>query len=77
MKGFQIVAMKTLADNKVELKVKDDYNPDIMNKLGANPPPGFKVQPMVKIGNEWKLGGSTRLYTASWDEKGQIQTYTP
>jgi hypothetical protein len=77
VKGFQIVAKKILTDDKVELKVRDDYNPEIMKKLAANPPPEYMVQPMVKIGDEWKLGGSTREWTASWEKTGQIQTYSP
>ncbi len=35
------------------------------------------IQPMVKVGNEWKLGGSTRGYEADWEKDGQIQTLTP
>ena len=76
-KGFQIVAKKILADDKVELKVKDDYDPEMMKQLTPHLPPEFMVQPMVKVGDEWKLGGSTRGHTDIWDADGQIQTFTP
>ena len=67
------VAKKLLSDEKVELKVRMD----------ADPLPGaakerleFSFQPQVKIGTEWKLGGSTRMYQDDWEREGQIQTVT-
>lgn len=77
VKGFQIVAKKILARDKVELKTRDDYNLEAMKKLAAPLPPEYMIQPMVKINGEWKLGGSTREWTPNWDTTGQIQTYTP
>jgi RNA polymerase sigma factor (sigma-70 family) len=73
-KGMQIVARKVLADDKVELKVKHDSDPIPGRPSELSP---FRIQPMVKVGNEWKLGGSTRGYTAAWDSNGQIQTLAP
>lgn len=68
LKGIQFLAKKVLADDKVELKVNLDIDP------GTKP---FHIQPMVKVGNEWKLGGSTREYSPSWEQNGQIQELTP
>jgi RNA polymerase sigma factor (sigma-70 family) len=77
MKGLQIVARKVLSDDKVELKFKQDFDPKMWKQITQAPAPEYLLQPMVKIGDEWKLGGSTRSYTASWDTDGQIQTFTP
>jgi hypothetical protein len=77
VKGFQIIAKKVLADDKVELKVRDDYDLETMKKLTSNLPPDYMVQPMVRVGNEWKLGGSTRGYQNGWENDGQIQTFVP
>lgn len=72
-KGIQIAAKKTLAENRVELKVKADSAP-----LPNSPAmPEFVIQTMVKIGNEWKLGGSTREHRDEWERDGQIQTLSP
>jgi RNA polymerase sigma factor (sigma-70 family) len=71
--GMQIVARKTLAEDRVELKVKMDADP--MPNSGAKTPPFF-IQPMVRVGTEWKLGGSTRGYRDTWDQDGPIQAYT-
>ena len=67
---MQIVARKTLGEDKVELKVKMDADPLPDSK--ADMPP-FLIQPMVKVGNEWKLGGSTRGYQPEWDDGTQRQ----
>jgi hypothetical protein len=55
-KGMQILARKTLGEDRVELKVKMDADP--LPESKADMPP-FMIQPMVKVGHEWKLGGST------------------
>src|SRR5208283_2823556 len=69
-KGMQIVSRKSLSDDKVELKVKMDADP-APNGQPSTPP--VVIQPMVKVGDEWKLGGSTRGYEPAWDLDGQIQ----
>jgi hypothetical protein len=69
-KGLQIAARKTLDENRVELKVKMDADPLPNSPANAT---AFVIQPMVKVGNEWKLGGSTRGYDSAWDNNGQIQ----
>jgi hypothetical protein len=71
LKGMQILARKTLSDEKVELKIRLDSDPDPNNPQAT---PGFLIQPMSKIGDEWKLGGSTHEYSSKWDEEGQIQS---
>lgn len=73
-KGMQIVAKKLLTDDKVELKVRLDADP-VPGQQHDMPP--FMIQPMVKIGDAWKIGGSTRGHEESWEEDGQIQTFTP
>jgi hypothetical protein len=73
-KGMQILAQKVLGEDKVELKVKMDVDP-IPNQKRQMPP--FMIQPMVRVGDVWKLGGSTRGHQETWDQDGQIQTYTP
>lgn len=73
-KGMQIVAKKLMADDKVELKVRMDADP-IPGQQHDMPP--FMIQPMVKIGDAWKIGGSTTGHEEAWDKDGQIQTFTP
>jgi hypothetical protein len=31
------------------------------------------ILPMVKVGNEWKVGTTTRDYHESWEQSGQIE----
>jgi len=73
-KGFQVVAKKLLSDEKVELKVKMDADP-FPGQQHEVPP--FMIQPMIKVGDAWKLGGSTRGHQETWDKDGEIQTYAP
>jgi len=73
-KGLQIVARKTLAEDRVELKYKMDSDPIPNNNVEM---PRVVIQPFVKIGTEWKVGGSTRAYQDNWDQDGQIQPLTP
>jgi hypothetical protein len=76
LKGMQIVARKTLAENWAELKVKMNADPIPNSKQEM---PAFMIQPMVKVGNEWKLGGSTRGYRDGdkWEQDGQVEMLTP
>ncbi len=75
-KGMQIVAKKVLTEDKVELKVRHEYDPAVV-ELNKRPMPSFYRQPMVRVGTNWRLGGSTREHTPEWDTTGQIQTFTP
>lgn len=68
IQGLQVLARKMLADDRAEVKVKlDSTNPP--NHGG--PMRGLFIQPLVKIGGEWKLNGSTRPYAVDWDEGSQ------
>jgi RNA polymerase sigma factor (sigma-70 family) len=73
-KGMRILARKQLGDDRVELKVNLDYDP-IPGEASHQPP--VLIQPMVKIGNEWKLGGSTTGHQETWEQDGQIKTFAP
>jgi len=75
--GMQIMAKKTLADDRVEIKVRMAADPQLLKQFSAHMPPEFMLQPMVKIGDEWKLGGSSHAWTENWDQSGQIETYSP
>lgn len=74
LKGLQIVAQKALADGKVELKVKMDRDPMPNQPVTM---PSFYIQPMVREGDAWKLGGSTRGHREDWEQSGQVQAYAP
>ena len=68
-KGMQIMAKKTIADDKVDLKVLME---DTRSKSPGNK---YLLQVMAKIGNDWKVGGGTRGYVASWDNGSNIVTF--
>ena len=69
-KGMQIMAKKTIADDKVDLKV-------LMEATSTKSPDNkYYLQVMAKIGNEWKVGGGTRSYQASWDNGSNIVIFT-
>lgn len=69
LKGMQVVARKTLAEDRVELRVKIDIDPALAGGRG----PVFIIQPAVRVGNDWKLG-SARGYDDKWDPDGQAQS---
>lgn len=69
-KGMQIVARKTLAEDRVELKVRVDVDPTVNADLKMPP---FVIEPVLKVGNEWKVAGNPRDYENQWDQDGQIQ----
>jgi hypothetical protein len=71
LKGMQIMARKMLADDKAELKIKLGITSPAKN---GKPAPGFRIQSMVKVGDDWKLGGSTQDYTPDWDEGSQPES---
>ncbi len=74
-KGMQIVAKKFVAEDKVELKFKWDFDPTI--KQIDPQMSGFIIQPMVKIGDEWKSGASSRDPESGWENNGPVQAFTP
>jgi hypothetical protein len=71
-KGMQILARRTLSEDRVELNLKMDADspPDSQEDM-----PPFLIQPMVKVGSEWKLGGSTRGgYLPDWEDGAEGKT---
>ena len=67
-KGMQILASKVLADDIVELKVRIDATPGTADATSL---PSVVIQPMVKVGNDWKVGTAERDYEGGWDESSQ------
>ena len=54
---------------EVDLKVLME---DTRSKSPGNK---YLLQVMAKIGNDWKVGGGTRGYVASWDNGSNIVTF--
>jgi RNA polymerase sigma factor (sigma-70 family) len=86
MKGIQIMAKKILSADRVELKVKNAFDVEMMRQfiktipsgLPTNLPSGTNVVPLVKIGDEWKMDTSASpTYEEKWDADGQVQIYMP
>ena len=73
-KGLQIMAQKTLAEDKVELKFKLDPSSQLKN---GDHNPVFLVQAFVKIGGEWKISGDTKKYAPDWDNGSQPEPAAP
>jgi len=71
---MEIMARKVLADDKVELKFKIDIAAPPKN---GGPVSGFAVQPLVKIGDEWKFCGDNKRYTPDWDNGSQPEPAAP
>jgi RNA polymerase sigma factor (sigma-70 family) len=71
-KGMQIMARKQMADDKVELKVRMEGL-----KAPGDPTerPEIVIQVMTKVGDVWKLGGSTHPYDPKWDNEGEVVPY--
>ena len=61
--GFQILARKNLADDRVELKYQFGFQND-------SEPPQAKIVVMVKVNDAWRCA-QTRAADASWDEGSQ------
>jgi RNA polymerase sigma factor (sigma-70 family) len=70
LKGIEILARKNLAADRVELKARYDLD----NPSGGQPIPDLMIQPMIKVGDEWKVGGSTRSYDQTWEKDGDVVT---
>jgi hypothetical protein len=68
IKGLQILARKTLADDRVELRYHIDHT-DSWNRLhGQTTTNNFdQILLLVKNGGAWKFAGKT-AYTTNWDE---------
>jgi len=72
--GMQVMAEKVLADDRMELMVKVDSQAPPAGMEGNVPPP-FNVLPMVRVNNEWLLGGSPVDYSPDWAKTGQVKTF--
>ena len=69
-KGMQIVAKKTISDDKVDLKFTQETT------RANNPDSKYFFQVIVKIGNEWKVGGGTRGgFMPDWDKGSNIVVF--
>lgn len=71
--GMQIMAEKVLDDDRLEVMVKLDMQP--VPGGSADLPPPLNILPMVRVDNEWKLGGSPQNYSENWPNTGQIKTF--
>ena len=70
--GAQILARKILSADKVELKFQIVTPGGSGGRVTTN----CMIQPLAKIGNEWKLIKSeTTQYKTNWDQSGEIQTF--
>ncbi|HEX4265423.1 MAG TPA: hypothetical protein VH597_13890 [Verrucomicrobiae bacterium] len=58
--GTQVLAVKPIGNNRVELKVRVDTDNAVT----------ILIFPMVAVGNEWKLGDDIDSYTRDWDSSG-------
>ena len=71
-KGAQILARKTVSADKVELKFQIVEPGGSGGRVTTN----CMIQPLVKIGNEWKLVmNESTQYKTNWDQSGEIQTF--
>jgi len=71
-KSVDLLAKKTLADDKVEFKVT--LNVD--GPHGGQSSPPVMVLPLVRIDNQWKLAGNPKEYKQGWED-GQVYSYRP
>ena len=74
-KGMQIVAKKVLADDRVELKFKNDHDTAISQLPGVQHILKYGVQTMVRVANDWKLDGLPHSYQESWEDDGQVEKF--
>jgi hypothetical protein len=71
-KGAQILARKLLGADKVELKFQIVAPGGSGGRVTTN----YMIQPLVKIGKEWKLVmNESTQYKTNWDQSGEIQTF--
>ena len=69
----QILARKDLPNDVVELKVAIDAASAEPDKPSSRE---LMIQKLVKVGEEWKLGGSTHSYSPDWESTGPVQSFT-
>jgi hypothetical protein len=70
--GMQVLAQKNVSADKVELKVRYFVAP---RPSGAPSGPQIAIQPLVRVGEDWKWGGNTGRYSESWDRNGDVFLY--
>ena len=71
--GLQILARKTVADDKVELKYRVEFQPQAPGAGGADG--ATKIAILVKEGSAWGLPENNgKKYDASWDEGSQPES---
>jgi RNA polymerase sigma factor (sigma-70 family) len=71
-KSVDMLAKKTVDENKVEFKVA--LNVD----LGPNAPavpPSVMILPMTRVDGRWKLAGNPMECKQGWETEGQVQTF--
>jgi len=68
-KGVEVLAKKTVSNDKVEFKLRLDMN------AGGSVASTTLTIPMLKVGDQWKLDDEIEDYNKSWEENGQIETY--
>jgi RNA polymerase sigma factor (sigma-70 family) len=73
--GMQIVAEKTLAEDRMEVLVKVDVQAPPGVSSNELPPP-YNVLPMIRVASEWKLAGPPQDYSPDWGNSGQIKSFT-
>ena len=73
LEGFQVMAEKSLAEDRVEVLVKLDSRS--IPGLNLNLPPPLNIVPMIRVDNEWKLGAPPEDYSPDWQKTGQIKTF--
>ena len=71
-KSVDMLAKKTLADDKVEFKVA--LNVEMPPNAPPQQAPPVMILPFVKIGDQWKLASNPKQYKEGWDD-GQVQTF--
>ena len=72
LQGVQILARKDLSEDRVELKVKVDYD---LTREAEFHPSKISISTFVKSGNVWRIGDGDEDYQESWEQSGQVLTY--
>ncbi|MDB6052776.1 MAG: hypothetical protein JWN25_299, partial [Verrucomicrobiales bacterium] len=72
-KGVQVLAMRTLSETNVELKIKSDFAPGMPLEKQKNY--DIEIQRMVKINGAWKRTGNTYGYDPAWDGSENVQVF--
>jgi hypothetical protein len=71
LKGVEIMALKNVSSDKVELKFEIIVSGGFHDKDGTN----IIIISAVKIGEEWKFPGNLAGYETNWDNSGDVVTF--